>query len=183
MVNSEQLGALLPKAEQLTADLSQEEFNHKLSPGTWSVGECLAHLNVTNELYAGNIANAVGQGRSAGKLGHGPFRPSLLERAFIWMLEPPVRLRFKAPAAFSPPSELDKAEVLARWRHTHIQLLALAEASRDLHLSAIKVQSPVNSRLKLSLGATFAVTAAHDRRHLWQAQRVKHQLKQLDGPP
>jgi hypothetical protein len=37
----------------------------------------------------------------------------------------------------------------------------------------VKVRSVLNPRLKLSLGDWFQFMAAHARRHLWQADRVR----------
>lgn len=145
----------------------------------WSVGECLAHLNITNQRYADSLAHAVEKGRAERVNGKPPFRYGLLERVFLGVIGPPVRFRFKAPPAFAPPSEVDKAMTLAAWRETHLYLLALADASLGLDLSKVKVESPINARLKFGIGATFAIIEAHDRRHLGQAERVKGQLSAL----
>ena len=167
---------MLPKAQELTADLSPEQFNRRPAPGMWSVGECLAHLNITNELYADYIAKAIEKGRADHITGEPPFRYALWQRLFVWLLAPPARVRFKAPAGFMPPSSLDSTNVLATWRESHLYLLTLAEASRGLDLVKLRVPSPVNAKLRLSLGMTFKTIIAHDRRHLWQAERVKHRI-------
>jgi hypothetical protein len=42
--------------------------------------------------------------------------------------------------------------------------------------AAPRVASPVSRTLRMSLGMALAQTAAHERRHLEQARRVRHQL-------
>ena len=44
--------------------------------------------------------------------------------------------------------------------------------SRVDDLSKARVQSPASRWIRLDLGAGFALMAAHERRHLWQARRL-----------
>ena len=46
------------------------------------------------------------------------------------------------------------------------------DAANGLHLARVKVRSPAIKLLRFPLGGLFAVVAAHERRHLWQARRV-----------
>jgi hypothetical protein len=48
---------------------------------------------------------------------------------------------------------------------------SLADAS-GLDLARIKVGNPVTSWIRFSLGQEFALTAAHERRHLHQVRRL-----------
>ena len=89
-------------------------------------------------------------------------------------LEPPVTRRFKAPGAFAPdgPKPLDEvAPAFLRYQDEVQQRLA---AAKDLDLWRTKVKSPAVPLLKFSLGETFAIIAAHERRHLAQAEEVKN---------
>jgi hypothetical protein len=36
----------------------------------------------------------------------------------------------------------------------------------------VKMASPVDSRVRYSIWSSFVVTAAHERRHLWQAEQA-----------
>jgi hypothetical protein len=40
----------------------------------------------------------------------------------------------------------------------------------------VKVANPVSSWFTMTLGQELALTAAHERRHLWQAWRVRRKL-------
>jgi hypothetical protein len=48
--------------------------------------------------------------------------------------------------------------------------------ANGLDLGRVKIPSPASWRVKLNLAAAFALLAAHERRHLWQARRVKDRL-------
>ena len=55
----------------------------------------------------------------------------------------------------------------------------LAERVRQadgLDLGSNRVVSPVTPLLRMPLGAYFAFVMAHERRHLWQAWRVREGL-------
>ena len=45
-------------------------------------------------------------------------------------------------------------------------------AANGLHLARVKVRSPAMKLLWFPLGGLFAIMAAHERRHLWQASQV-----------
>jgi hypothetical protein len=49
----------------------------------------------------------------------------------------------------------------------------LATDAEGLDLARVKVPTPISRLLKLSLGMTLAQAAAHERRHLEQARRVR----------
>jgi hypothetical protein len=50
------------------------------------------------------------------------------------------------------------------------------ERADGLDLRRVKVATPISRFLKMSLGAMFAQIAAHERRHLEQARRVREKL-------
>jgi hypothetical protein len=60
--------------------------------------------------------------------------------------------------------------------HLQSQLTLLAQSADGLDLARIKVPTPISRLIRLSLGMTFAQVAAHERRHLDQAWRVRKQL-------
>ena len=61
------------------------------------------------------------------------------------------------------------------FRLQHELFRALHEAN-GIDLARVKVANPVSKWFKMSLGQEFGLTAAHERRHLWQASRVRARL-------
>ena len=163
----------LKEGGELLEGLSSDMLNWRPPEGGWSVAQCIAHLNTTNESYSASIAVAVDEARRLGWLARTPFKPGWLDRKFVESMEPPPKRKFKAPAVFTPEmSNLDSSELRKRWIATHQQLLDLVERADQLDLKRAKVKSPASRLLRLSLGAAFALMAAHDRRHLWQAKEL-----------
>jgi DinB superfamily len=170
----EQLENIKEDALELSAPLNDDQFNWRPTPLQWSISECLAHLNVLDRLDVPAVRGAIESGRAAGLTGTGPFRYGFLSRSFVRLSEPPVKLKFKAPKVYRPPSGQPKDQVVAEFIAIHDQLLELVSKSNGLDLARIKVGTPF-PYVKFSLGQRFALLTAHDRRHLRQAWGVRRQ--------
>lgn len=69
-----QLEVVKDRAHALVADLGREQLWARPSAEAWSVGECLAHLNVVGRLYLGKrLEPAVAAARAEGRVGPGRF--------------------------------------------------------------------------------------------------------------
>ena len=171
----EQFENLKDDALELSAPLNDRQFNWRPSPKKWSISECLCHLNILDGLDVPAIRDAIEAGRATGLNGKGPFRYGYLSRSFVRFSEPPVKVKFKAPKVYQPPSVQPKDKVIAEFGAIHDQLLELVSKANGLDLARIKVSATPFPRLKFSLGQRFALLAAHDRRHLRQAWEVRRQ--------
>lgn len=167
-----QFERLSADADALVAPLSDEQFNWRPAPGIWSVGQCIDHLNVTARLYLPALDEGIADAIRRGLYGQGPFTYHWLARAFVHSVEPPYRLRAKAPKAFQPPPQRSRHEVMAAFRAYQVQYIDRLRQANGLDLSRARVASPVAAWIRIPLGSGFAVMTAHERRHLWQARRV-----------
>jgi hypothetical protein len=66
--------------------------------------------------------------------------------------------------------------VVPRFIELQSELLNLVQASIDLDLNRIKITSPISNQVRYNLYSCFLVIAAHQRRHLWQAERTRRSL-------
>ncbi|MFN7946197.1 MAG: DinB family protein [Blastocatellia bacterium] len=167
-----QIEAIKRDAAELTAGMTEAQFNWRPAPGHWSVAECLAHLNVTAQQYLPLITASISQARNQGWLSHGPFRYGWLGNWFVRTAEPPVKMKFKAPKAFVPPPDQPMAQTVPEFMAVQDQLIALISTANGVDLGRAKVQSPATKLIRLSLGQGFALITGHERRHLWQARQV-----------
>lgn len=173
----EQFQALLPRAREATAGLSAGQLNWRPERGSWSIAQCFAHLNTTDEHYCRAIESSIQQARRKGW----PVRPNLklgmIERFLLSTIEPPFQRKFRAPKAFAPDSETyDRDELLARWISNRNKLLELAGESDGVDVLRTRVASPASSLFRFSLLFALQAVAAHDRRHLWQIDQIRGQL-------
>jgi DinB superfamily len=171
----EQIENIKEDALELTAPLTEDQFNWRPSPKRWSISECLVHLNLADGLDLPALAAEIERNRSANITGQGPFRYSFFSRLFIRYAEPPPKLRVPAPKAYRPPAGHQKDQVVPEFCSIHDSWLQLLVASNGLDLARIKVKIPIG--FMFSLGQRFALVTAHDRRHLWQAWEVRKHAK------
>jgi hypothetical protein len=140
--------------------------------GGWSAAECVEHLNVTARAFLPRMQEAIAQARREGRHGAGPFSRGLVGAALAWWLEPPYRMRSRTGAAFEPGPAPARGPTLAAFDALHADLAACVRAADGLDAGRVFVASPFAERLRYNLFAAFGVTAAHCRRHLWQAERA-----------
>jgi hypothetical protein len=167
-----QLESVNAQASAMVESSTPEALVTRPAGGGWSAADNLAHLAVTVRLYNPKVEAAIAAARQAGVTGTGPFNYGLLGKFFMWVLEPPVRMKVKAPPPFHPAEGVTARQALDDLLLQHRKMLELIEAADGLDLGKVKVQSPASDKLKLSLGAAFGSMAAHGRRHLWQAKNT-----------
>ena len=175
------LDANLLRLERLCAGVSQEQFNWSPAPGRWTIGQNVAHLNLTDGGDTDALRSSIDSGRTAGLTGKGPFSYGLLTRKFVESMEPPATSSFKAPKGYQPPPQLDKDHTVAEFIRIQKAIRSLMRISAGLDLARVKTDLPALPALlrpfiKMELGARFELIATHDRRHLWQAEQVKNKL-------
>lgn len=168
-----QIEAVNEDARDLIAGLSDAQINWRPTPAHWSIAECLDHLAVTNCQLIEGIKVALSDARSRGLTGRGPFRYGIIGNMIVRSIEPPVKMKFKAPKIFKPRPDQSLEVVTRDFFTTQDELLRLIVEANGINLARVKVTSPVTKLIKLSLGQAFALIATHSRRHLWQARQVK----------
>lgn len=160
------------RGKELAARVDDERLTRRPAERSWSVAECLEHLNVSAEQYIGRIRTALDAAER--KPARGKERLSLLGRIFVWFMEPPVRKRLPAPRGFRPAKgvPITRDVLMQRYDELHAHLLRLLEESESFDRARLKVASPASERFRLSVLDVFAILASHARRHLWQAERA-----------
>lgn len=176
-----QIGDIKVEAGALLRGVPGAQLWQPPPEGGWSIGDCLAHLNVTGRLYADKLSAAITQAQEKGVRGAGPFRYGLLGGLFVRLQEPPVKRRVKTPKVFVPAAAPDE-DVVTPFLSLQDVFWGLSERAEGLDLARVTVTSPATRFLRLSLLEAFGATLAHERRHLWQAARVKEALRPAAPP-
>jgi hypothetical protein len=168
----------LANAEKVAAGLSKEQFNWRADPGVWSIGQCFAHLNITDGFDLVTLESLIADARARVLTGNGPFRYGFLSTKFAQSQDLPVKRKASAPKVFQPPPDVNPEEAVAEYRRIAKGVRRLVLSSDGLDLARIKVTlgalpAPLRAIFKMPLGARFLLLTNHNRRHVWQAGEVR----------
>ena len=156
----------------LTSPLSDQQFTWRPSPNAWSIAECLEHMNATARTYLPALDESIADAIRRGVYGEGPFLYNWIGRLYARFIEPPVRWRLQAVPQVYPGAGRSRREILAAFGAYQVQYIDRLRQSNGIDLARARVRSPAAPWLRIPLGSGFAVMAAHERRHLWQARRI-----------
>jgi hypothetical protein len=167
-----QLAGIRATLERLMANVGHTQFNWQPDNGLkWSIGQCLDHLTKSADVYSAPIADAISSARPTGSQAA---RPNFLGRAFIWQLEPPVRLRTTAPKIAQPASSFDPARTRSEFERTLTELEALTSRAVKVDSGRARFANPfAGGRRLFNVCTGIMVLLTHARRHLLQAEQVK----------
>jgi hypothetical protein len=158
-------------AKKLLEGLSEEQLNWQPAPGSWSVGQCLEHLCITNEAYLPAIVGVLRDKPDAPveQIVPGWFGGWFL-RNFV---EPsPQTKRAGAPAKIRPTARVG-FNVLDRFLSGNEASRKLILDARNKDVNRIRFWNPFVKGIRFTVGTGFEIIAAHERRHLLQAERVR----------
>jgi hypothetical protein len=175
----DQLDAAERDAEALVAGLSEEHGTRPADAGCWSVAECLDHLATGNRVYLRAMQEPADRARARGRHRRRPATPGWVGRLFVRTLEPPPTWwsKRKAPRSIRPRAAPPLAETFASFVASQADVRRFLRANADLDLTGIRFPNPFVAGIRFSLATGFHVIAAHERRHLWQAWRVRRAIE------
>ncbi|KAB2847087.1 MAG: DinB family protein [Melioribacteraceae bacterium] len=164
---------LKTSVKNLTEDLSEEKFNTKPAPDSWSVAECISHLNATWNPYKKLLDEAIANNQNSSVKNPDDFKPRFIMKKFTEMMEPPYKFKMKTFAQFVSSEKLSKQGTINKFNDTIEQAAKYIHACENVDIKKTIIVSPVSKVIKYQLGELFPFLAAHARRHIWQAENVK----------
>jgi hypothetical protein len=161
-------------ADVIAAACTEEQFHWRPRQGQgWSIGECLDHLATINVVYGDAIRRGIQNARARGWTRHAPAVPGFFGSLFVKSLEPPVTRRLRAPANTRPGPAKSRDEILAAYHAAHDHVRSLVSDAAEIDANRACFVNPFLHVLRVRVSTGLQVIAAHDRRHLWQAEQVR----------
>ena len=151
-------------------------FTVRPDPMRWSAAECISHLSITTGQFLPILSKAIDDAKASGSSSDRIPAMDWLGSALRWFMEPPFRSKVKTSQPFVPKSVRAKADALAEFETTQTQLIDLVRRSAGLDLTNMKIKSAFDRRVHYNVYSAFRIVAAHERRHLWQAEQTVHDL-------
>jgi DinB family protein len=167
--------AIEAELARLTTALTEAQFHTPPLTGGWSVAYCIEHLVLVGRALLPKWDTALQQAVQS-KTGCDAFSYYWWQRSILRHLENPSRFQSRTAAAFVPQCRCPIDDTVARFRRMQREFLNRFNSSRGLDLGRTKVPSPFVSWIRHSLGFSFDLALAHERRHLRQAMEVRRRL-------
>ena len=162
-------------ARALVTGLSEDLGAWRADAGSWSVAECLDHLAIGNRVYLGAMQPAAERAVREGRRRKGPAQPGLIGSWFVRTLEPPAKRhsRSKAPPSIRPRVSPALHDAIGQFLASQNEVRSFLRKYADIDLAGVRFRNPFLRGVRFSLATGLHVIAAHERRHLWQAWRVR----------
>jgi hypothetical protein len=165
-------------ADSLSSRVTNDEFFWQPDEGRrWSIALCLDHLAVANSVYGTAMRRAIDEARAAGWTRTGAATPGFFGRKFAESLEPPVRRRTSAPGKIKPRPVTNREEILRSYHQAHENIRRMLVDATEIDINRATFRNPFIGIVRVRVSTGFNVIAAHDRRHLWQAEQVEKELR------
>ncbi len=150
--------------------LDEKTLNWRTEDDSWSVLECLEHLNRYGDFYLPEIAKRMKNGSQKQPEF---FKSGWLGDYFAKSMLPKEKLNKMSTFKNMNPlgSHLDTA-VIAKFQGQLKEMLNLLATAKSIDLTRTKTGITISSWIKLRLGDTFRVVIYHNERHMVQVKRV-----------
>lgn len=168
----EQFAAICARFQTLVNSSGAELCAKRPATGSWSASECLHHLSLSADAYIPVWQQVIATAGPRIAETNAPYAVDFWGRLLCWILEPPARIRSKTPAPFQPVDCGEVGAVLDRFLERQERIVAALRHCRGRAVDEVKMASPIDARVRYSIWSSFVVNAAHERRHLWQAEQA-----------
>ncbi|TJZ62914.1 DinB family protein [Sphingobacterium olei] len=138
---------------------------------SWSILECLEHLNLYGDYYLPQIARELKISTTKPDI---EFKSGILGNLFANSMLPKEKLnKMKTFKDKNPLNANLEITTIDRFINQQILLVELLNQSRNVSLSKVKIRTSISSLIKLKLGDTFQFIINHIIRHLKQIDKIQ----------
>lgn len=145
-------------------------LNNRLSNNSWSVLECIEHLNLYGNFYLPEINNRIMESVTTAQ----PFfKSGWLGNYFANSMLPKDKLnKMKTFRSMNPIHSKLTQQTLDNFIVQQIQLLELLNQAKKVDLNKVKTSISITPLIKLRLGDTLRIVIYHNKRHIVQAKNI-----------
>lgn len=172
-----QLTAITARFQALVDAAGTELCCASPAAGSWSVAQCLEHLNLSSDGYFPVWQQVIANAGPRKTERDAPYRIDFWGRLLSWILEPPPRIRSKTPVLFEPVNGKEIAGALEGFCERQQRVIGVLHRCRGRAIDEVRMASPVDPRIRYSIWSSFVIVATHQRRHLWQAEQAIERLR------
>ena len=151
-------------------EFSLEVLNKKSSKDSWSILECIEHLNLYGDFYLNEIDKRI---KDSSKKVSPEFKAGMLGNYFVKLMKAAAKLKpMKTATDMNPNGSTLGVNILDRFSEQQQRLLDLLDRARQVSLTKTKTSITISKLIKLRLGDTLRFVVAHNERHIFQAEKM-----------
>lgn len=154
--------------------LKPGQLNFKKDEKSWSILECLEHLNLYGDFYLDEIDNKIASTHF--KSPSETYKSSILGSYFTKSMKVnDDKIKgMKTFANMAPKSANLPVSIVDRFIAQQEYYLKLIKKAADVNLTKTKTSISISKLIKIRLCDTLMVVVYHNERHIWQAKRVNY---------
>lgn len=171
------IDGLINQTEQIISQveaLKNQDLNSltwKQNPTSWSILECLEHLNLYGHFYLPQINQKINQSKTQHQV---DFKSGMLGNYFAQSMLPKEKLNkmktFKDKNPINSALDITVIDTFLKQQHMLIDLL---NRSKKVNLNKVKIATTLSRFIKLKLGDMFAFLINHNIRHFKQIELIQ----------
>jgi hypothetical protein len=156
--------------------LSAAQLNYKTDPESWSILECVEHLNLYGDFYLPEMEKQILAQKE--QLPGTIFKSGLLGNYFAELMRGKNGKikKMKSPKDKNPVHSRLSVTTIERFIKQQERLLNILRLAGSVDLAKTKTAISLTRLIKLRLGDTFRFFIYHMERHIAQAQRVQSRI-------
>jgi hypothetical protein len=174
----EAISAVEAEATRLCRGMSEEQLAWRPQPRRWSIAENLAHVRATAEVFLPAVDGALVAIRRLSPHSGGSCELGFYGRALVWTMECRPLIKMRAPESIRPQLRDSPASELERFLISQEAIRQRITDADGLDLTGFRFPSPLLRCFRVNLLEFFSTFNAHSRRHLRQADKVRHDMPQ-----
>lgn len=149
---------------------SDDLLNWRENEKSWSILECLEHLNLYGDFYIPEIQSVIQKATTKNDI---VFKSGLLGNFFAESMLPKDKIKKMKTFKDKNPinSHLDNT-IIDRFINQQIAMIGLLEKSRNISLNNEKTRISLTKYIRLKIGDTFRFVINHNIRHLKQIENI-----------
>lgn len=152
--------------------LLDSELNKRIDENSWSILECLEHLNLYGDFYLLEIYNKMNQSKIPQQK---YFKSGILGNYFAKSMIPKENLnKMKTLKMMNPIFTNRNKNVIDIFINQQNEILNLLEIAKSKNLEKIKTNISISKLIKIRLGDTFRFIINHNLRHIQQIRNIQN---------
>lgn len=150
--------------------MSSEQLNYRTHAKSWSILECLEHLNLYGDFYLPEMEQAIINSKSTTSK---QFKSGLLGNYFAELMRAEKGKKMASPKDKNPIYSALNETTIIRFEKQAERLKHILELAKDANLNTVKCSISISRFIKLKLGDTLRFYIYHIDRHIQQAAKIQ----------